>query len=193
MASPGKDHMELHYADLKEKKFFPGLIEYMTSGPVVCMVLQGMDAVITGRKMLGATKPADSDPGTIRGDLCLDVGRNICHGSDSVEAAEAEIALWFPEGLCAWDACKMPWIYESSATELAAEKAEDGSGAAAPAPVPISDPRDPAWEGFKAGQKDKDNKDPAWTASEQARKAEKRDPMWESFKHAQEEAQGKDA
>merc|ERR1712110_995717 len=85
MAQPGRAHMEKHYEDLKSKKFFPGLIEYMTSGPVICMVWQGMDAVVTGRKMLGATKPADSEPGTIRGDLCIDVGRNICHGSDSVE------------------------------------------------------------------------------------------------------------
>merc|ERR1711990_757804 len=123
MATPGKAHMEKHYEDLKAKKFFPGLIEYMTSGPVICMVWSGMDAVVTGRKMLGATKPADSDPGTIRGDLCIDVGRNICHGSDAVESAEAEIALWFPEGVNEWTSCEAAWLYEDAApTDTAANK-----------------------------------------------------------------------
>ena len=70
----------------------------MLMGPVVCMVWEGDGAVKTGRVMLGATNPKDSAPGTIRGDLCIDVGRNICHGSDSVESAQHEIALWFPEG-----------------------------------------------------------------------------------------------
>merc|ERR1719263_1721510 len=114
MAQPGRAHMEKHYEDLKSKKFFPGLIEYMTSGPVICMVWQGMDAVATGRKMLGATKPTDSEPGTIRGDLCIDVGRNICHGSDAVESAENEIALWFPEGTCEWTSCEQAWLYEDA-------------------------------------------------------------------------------
>lgn len=105
------------YEDLKEKPFFPGLITYMASGPVVAMVWQGLDAVKTGRAMLGATNPLASDPGTsyftfgvlvlnvsirhalnfkkgtIRGDFALAVGRNICHGSDSVENAEKEIKL----------------------------------------------------------------------------------------------------
>merc|ERR1712205_69227 len=120
VATPGKAHMEKHYEDLKAKKFFPGLIEYMTSGPVICMVWSGMDAVVTGRKMLGATKPADSDPGTIRGDMCIDVGRNICHGSDAVESAEAEIALRFPEGVCAWSSCQQAWLYEKPEAEAAA-------------------------------------------------------------------------
>merc|ERR1712167_49610 len=115
MATPGKAHMEKHYEDLKDKKFFPGLIEYMTSGPVICMVWQGMDAVVTGRKMLGATKPVDSEPGTIRGDVCIDVGRNICHGSDAVESAEAKIALWFPEGVNEWTSCEAAWLYEDAA------------------------------------------------------------------------------
>merc|ERR1711968_389063 len=95
LCSPGKAHLEAHYADLAGKKFFPGLIEYMTSGPVVAMVWQGANAVLTGRKMLGATRPFDSEPGTIRGDFCIDVGRNICHGSDAVESANHEIKLWF--------------------------------------------------------------------------------------------------
>ena len=110
--SPTKELLEQHYSDLAGKGFFAGLIEYMNSGPVCCMVWEGTGAVKTGRVMLGATKPADSLCGTIRGDFCIDVGRNICHGSDSVENAEKEIALWFPEGVCDWTSHSKPWIYE---------------------------------------------------------------------------------
>ena len=67
----------------------------MTSGPVVPMVWEGLNVVKTGRLMLGETNPRDSKPGTIRGDFCIDVGRNICHGSDSVESANKEIEMWF--------------------------------------------------------------------------------------------------
>jgi nucleoside-diphosphate kinase len=87
--------LEKHYSDLSSRPFFPGLVSYMASGPVVPMVWEGLNAVKTGRVMLGATNPADSAPGTIRGDLCVQVGRNIIHGSDSVESANKEIALWF--------------------------------------------------------------------------------------------------
>lgn len=90
-----KDLLEKHYADLSARPFFPGLVTYMSSGPVVPMVWEGLNVVKTGRVMLGATNPADSAPGTIRGDLCIQVGRNIIHGSDSVESANKEIALWF--------------------------------------------------------------------------------------------------
>lgn len=83
------------------------------SGPVVCMVWEGKEAVATGRKMLGATNPLESAPGTIRGDFCIEVGRNICHGSDSVENAEKEIALWFEEGeVLDWESHSKDWIYE---------------------------------------------------------------------------------
>jgi len=102
-----------HYADLSSKGFFAGLIKYMSSGPVLAMVWEGLNAVKTGRVMLGATNPADSAPGTIRGDLCIQVGRNICHGSDAVESANKEIALWFkPEELCSWESCQKDWVYE---------------------------------------------------------------------------------
>merc|ERR1712059_41282 len=94
---PPQAFMEKHYADLSEKKFFPGLIKYMTSGPVVPMVWEGLGAVKQGRVILGTTNPQDSAPGTIRGDFCLDVGRNVCHGSDAVESAKKEIELWFPK------------------------------------------------------------------------------------------------
>ena len=108
-----KEHLENHYADLAKKPFFPGLVEYMGSGPVVAMVWEGEGAVLTGRKMLGETKPQDSAPGTIRGDFCIQVGRNICHGSDSVESAQKEIALWFkPEELNKWSSCASTWVYE---------------------------------------------------------------------------------
>uniref|UniRef100_A0A7S1YKT2 Nucleoside diphosphate kinase n=1 Tax=Grammatophora oceanica TaxID=210454 RepID=A0A7S1YKT2_9STRA len=112
LTQPGKEHMEKHYADLKEKKFFPGLITYMTSGPVCAMVWEGKNAVTEGRKMLGATMPSESAMGTIRGDFCIEVGRNICHGSDAVESAQAEIALWFPEGVISWKSCSESWVYE---------------------------------------------------------------------------------
>eukprot|EP01007_Sphenomonas_quadrangularis_P001269 NODE_2191_length_656_cov_1907.469522_g1848_i0.p2 GENE.NODE_2191_length_656_cov_1907.469522_g1848_i0~~NODE_2191_length_656_cov_1907.469522_g1848_i0.p2 ORF type:complete len:153 (-),score=70.52 NODE_2191_length_656_cov_1907.469522_g1848_i0:121-579(-) len=102
-----------HYADLSSKPFFKGLVEYFTSGPVVAMVWEGTGVVKTVRTMLGATKPAESAPGTIRGDFAVDVGRNICHGSDSVESANKEIALWFKEDeLAAWTVRNEPWIYE---------------------------------------------------------------------------------
>merc|ERR1719231_899895 len=102
-----------HYCDLVEKKFFPALLAYMLSGPVTCMVWEGENAVKMGRQMLGATNPQDSLPGTIRGDFSIEVGRNICHGSDSVENAEKEIALWFkPDELVTWEDHSNDWIYE---------------------------------------------------------------------------------
>ncbi|XP_059481379.1 nucleoside diphosphate kinase-like [Neocloeon triangulifer] len=108
-----EDLLKQHYADLSSKPFFPGLVSYMASGPVVPMVWEGLDVVKTGRVMLGATNPKDSAPGTIRGDLCIDVGRNIIHGSDSVESANKEIALWFkPEEIFQWQSACHAWIYE---------------------------------------------------------------------------------
>ena len=113
LTAPGRAHFEQHYADLANKSFFSGLIDYASSGPVCAMVWEGDNAVATGRKMLGATKPFESDPGTIRGDFCIDVGRNICHGSDAVESAQAEIALWFTEAeLCSWAHHSQAWVYE---------------------------------------------------------------------------------
>jgi nucleoside-diphosphate kinase len=77
------------------------------------MVWEGLNVVKTGRVMLGATNPADSAPGTIRGDLCIQVGRNIIHGSDSVESANKEIALWFKENeLVSWTPAAVNWVYE---------------------------------------------------------------------------------
>lgn len=112
MCMPGKAHLENHYADLAKKPFFPGLVNYMNSGPIVAMCWQGLNVVRQGRVMLGATNPADSAPGTIRGDYCLQVGRNIIHGSDSVESANHEIGLWFKNNeLFDWNR-QEKWIYE---------------------------------------------------------------------------------
>merc|ERR1712107_865750 len=94
MMSPGEKHFEQHYIDLASRPFYPGLVKYMSSGPVVAMCWEGLGAVKTGRVMLGETNPKDSKPGTIRGDYCVEIGRNIIHGSDAVESANEEIKLW---------------------------------------------------------------------------------------------------
>ncbi|KAF2140126.1 uncharacterized protein K452DRAFT_252755 [Aplosporella prunicola CBS 121167] len=115
LVSPSQEHLEKHYADLSDKPFFKGLITYMRSGPVCAMVWEGRDAVKTGRTILGATNPLASAPGTIRGDFAIDVGRNVCHGSDSVENAKKEIDLWFkPEEVQSWKQNAFDWIYEKA-------------------------------------------------------------------------------
>lgn len=103
---------ETHYADLSSKPFFMGLVDYIISGPVVAMVWEGKGVVATGRKIIGATNPAESAPGTIRGDYAIDIGRNVIHGSDAVESARKEIALWFPDGVVSWKSTAHSWIYE---------------------------------------------------------------------------------
>jgi len=98
---------------LKEKKFFNDLVNYVTSGPVVAMVWEGKGAVKTGRVLVGATNPADAVPGSIRGDYCIDIGRNVIHGSDTVENANLEIALWFTDKeIHGWKPSVHQWIYE---------------------------------------------------------------------------------
>lgn len=104
---------EQHYHEHQEKPFFQGLVEFITSGPVVAMVWEGKGVVAAARKMIGATNPLNSEPGTIRGDYGVDVGRNIIHGSDAVETAQREIELWFqPEELSSWEPTLTQWIYE---------------------------------------------------------------------------------
>ncbi|OXV11804.1 hypothetical protein Egran_00430 [Elaphomyces granulatus] len=113
MVSPNRVHLEKHYADLSDKPFFPGLITYMLSGPIVAMIWEGREVVKTGRTILGATNPLVSAPGTIRGDYAIDVGRNVCHGSDSVENAKKEIDLWFAEDeVVDYKHAQFNWIYE---------------------------------------------------------------------------------
>jgi len=113
LVTASQQHLEKHYEDLSDKPFFPGLIKYMGSGPICAMIWEGRDAVKTGRALLGATNPLASLPGTIRGDYAIDVGRNVCHGSDSVENAKKEIALWFKEGeIQSWKSAQHDWVYE---------------------------------------------------------------------------------
>jgi len=89
---------ERHYAEHKGKPFYEGLIEYITACPIVAAVLEGTNAVAAARQTMGATNPLNAAPGTIRGDLALETGRNLVHGSDSPESAAREIALFFPDG-----------------------------------------------------------------------------------------------
>ena len=96
--------LKQHYADLSGKPFFPKLVEFIGSGPVVPMVWEGKDVVKQGRQMMGETNPLASKPGSIRGDFSIDIGRNIVHGSDSVDSANKEIKIWFKdEELVSWN------------------------------------------------------------------------------------------
>ncbi len=106
---------EEHYGEHREKPFFKGLVGFITSGPIVAMVWEGNNVVAEARKMMGATNPKDSAPGTIRGDFAVDLGRNVIHGSDSVESAQREIGLFFKsdELLPGWDRATESWIYEN--------------------------------------------------------------------------------
>jgi nucleoside-diphosphate kinase len=88
---------ERHYAEHAEKPFFGELVQFITSGPIVAMVLEGQDAVKAARQAIGATNPLDAAPGSIRGDLAIEMGQNMVHGSDSPESAAREAALFFPE------------------------------------------------------------------------------------------------
>ncbi|MGG7617937.1 nucleoside-diphosphate kinase [Bacillus coreaensis] len=88
---------EQHYGEHKERPFFGELVDFITSGPVFAMVWEGENVIASARQMMGATNPKDSQPGTIRGDFAVTVGKNIIHGSDSPASAEREIALFFKE------------------------------------------------------------------------------------------------
>jgi nucleoside-diphosphate kinase len=104
---------EQHYAVHKERPFFAGLVDFITSGPVVAMVWEGDGVVASARKVIGATNPLASEPGTIRGDLGINIGRNLIHGSDAIETAQQEVALWFkPDELADWKPTVSPWLAE---------------------------------------------------------------------------------
>jgi nucleoside-diphosphate kinase len=90
---------ETHYAEHREKPFFGELVSFITSGPTLAFVVEGEGAIATARKTIGATNPADAEPGSLRGDYALAMPDNLVHGSDSPESAEREIAIWFPDGL----------------------------------------------------------------------------------------------
>jgi nucleoside-diphosphate kinase len=89
---------EQHYAVHRERPFFGGLVDFITSAPLVAIALEGLNAVAVCRAINGATRPHEAQPGTIRGDFALETGQNLVHASDSVETAEAELALWFGPG-----------------------------------------------------------------------------------------------
>ena len=97
LVTADNDLAERHYDVHREKPFFAELVAFITSGPTLALVLEGEGAIATCRKTIGATNPADADPGSIRGDLALSMPDNLVHGSDSPETAAAEIALWFPD------------------------------------------------------------------------------------------------
>jgi nucleoside-diphosphate kinase len=104
---------EHHYAVHKGKPFFPGLVEYISSTPVAVAVFEGPNAVAVARATIGATNPAEAAVGTIRGDFALEISRNLVHGSDSVESANHEIALYFrPEEITDYRRAIDPWLTE---------------------------------------------------------------------------------
>jgi nucleoside-diphosphate kinase len=96
LLTASRDLGERHYAEHSEKPFFGELVEFITSGPTWALVVEGEGAIATMRKTIGATNPADAEPGSIRGDLAMSMPDNLVHGSDSPESAAREVALWFP-------------------------------------------------------------------------------------------------
>ena len=111
--SVSRELAETHYAVHRERPFFPGLVDFITSGPVVAMVWEGEGVIASARKIIGATNPLNSEPGTLRGDFGVNVGRNLIHGSDAPETAQSEISLWFKaEELVNWQPTLMAWIHE---------------------------------------------------------------------------------
>jgi nucleoside-diphosphate kinase len=92
-----RDLAETHYDEHKERPFFGELVDFITSAPLVAMVLEGDEAVVAARQLIGATNPLEANTGSIRGDFAIQVGQNMVHGSDSPESAKREIGIWFPE------------------------------------------------------------------------------------------------
>lgn len=111
--SVSRELAEQHYDVHKERPFFNGLVEFITSGPIIAMVWEGDGVVAAARKVIGATNPLTAEPGTIRGDFGVSIGRNLIHGSDAIETAQREIALWFKdEELVNWQPTLTAWTYE---------------------------------------------------------------------------------
>ncbi|OCQ96399.1 nucleoside-diphosphate kinase [Nostoc sp. MBR 210] len=108
-----KELAEQHYGVHRERPFFGSLVEFITSGPVVAMVWEGNGVIAAARKIIGATNPLTAEPGTIRGDFGINIGRNLIHGSDAPETAQQEVALWFKdEELVNWQPHIFPWLHE---------------------------------------------------------------------------------
>ena len=103
-----------HYAEHVDKPFFKGLAEFITSGPLVAMAIEGEDAICMVRTLMGETNPANAAPGTVRGDYAVSIGLNLVHGSDSLESAQRELALFFKKDeILEYDRATDPWIIES--------------------------------------------------------------------------------
>jgi nucleoside-diphosphate kinase len=114
-----KETAETHYAPHKERKFYPGLVRFMTSSPVVVMALSGINAIAICRKMMGATFGSNAEPGTIRGDFGVSNSFNLIHGSDSPEAAAKEIELFFKAGeIVEWTPNNIVWTYDTSEEKI---------------------------------------------------------------------------
>ncbi len=110
---PSKELAEQHYGVHKDRPFFSGLVDFITSGPVVAMVWEGEGVIASARKLIGATKPLEAEPGTIRGDLAVNIGRNVIHGSDGSDTAVFEIDLWFQKNeLVDWTPSDQSWRVE---------------------------------------------------------------------------------
>ncbi|WP_456369907.1 nucleoside-diphosphate kinase [Geoglobus sp.] len=108
-----REMAETHYAEHREKPFFDSLVSYITSGPVVAMVVEGKSAISVVRSLVGKTNPVEAEPGTIRGDLALDIGRNVVHASDSPESARREISIFFSDDeLIDYAKVDEDWVYE---------------------------------------------------------------------------------
>ena len=109
-----KEKAEEHYGEHKDKPFFKGLVDFITSGPIVAMVWEGNDAITLARNVIGATNPANADQGTIRGDLAVEIGRNVVHGSDGPESAAREISIFFSDAeVCKqWARSIDSWVCE---------------------------------------------------------------------------------
>lgn len=105
--------IQKHYEAHKARPFYGALVDFMTSGPAVALVLEGKNAIEVTRKLMGKTNAAEAEPGTIRGDYALSRSNNLVHGSDSPEAARAELALFFPDAseVAEWTAPEFPWVY----------------------------------------------------------------------------------
>jgi nucleoside-diphosphate kinase len=102
-----------HYGEHEGKPFFAGLVDYITSSPIIAAVFEGTDAVAAARQTMGVTKPTEATPGTIRGDFGLEIGRNLVHGSDSPESAEREIGIFFEgQPLVEWSRDVDRWVFE---------------------------------------------------------------------------------
>jgi len=112
MLQVSDDLARRHYAVHEGKPFFAGLISYITSAPVVAMVVEGTNAVVAVRQTVGATRPFEAAPGSIRADFALEIGRNLVHASDAPETAATEIALWFGAELVDWERATDRWIFE---------------------------------------------------------------------------------